>query len=81
MSSIRRRDIDLLYWNVGCREVDYVLRRGEQLAAVEVKSADTDSISGIREFMRKYPRSKPYLIGGQGMPLQTAFAMSVMDML
>ena len=81
MSSIRRQDIDLLYWNVGCREVDYVLRRGEQLAAVEVKSADTDSISGIREFMRKYPRSKPYLIGGQGMPLQTAFAMSVMDML
>ena len=65
----------------GCREVDYVLRRDDQIAAVEVKSADADSISGMREFLRKYPQAKPYLIGGQGMPLEEAFAVSAADLL
>ena len=81
MSSVHRSDIDLLYWNVGNKEVDYVLRRDDEIAAIEVKSADADSISGMREFLRKYPRAKAYLIGGQGMPLETAFAVSAMDML
>ena len=81
MSSVHRRGIDLLYWNVGSKEVDYVLRRDDQIAAIEVKSVDADSISGMREFLRKYPHAKPYLIGGQGMPLETAFAVSAMDML
>ncbi len=81
MASIRRKDVDLLYWNVGCKEVDYVLRKDGQIAAVEVKSADADGISGMREFMRKYPQAKPYLIGGQGMPLETAFTMSAVDLL
>ena len=81
MSSVHRSDIDLLYWNVGSKEVDYVLRRDDEIAAIEVKSADADSISGMREFLRKYPRAKAYLIGGQGMPLEMAFAVSAMDLL
>ena len=81
MSQVHRRDIELLYWNVGSKEVDYVLRRDDQIAAIEVKSADADSISGMREFLRKYPHAKPYMIGGQGMPLETAFAVSAMDLL
>ena len=27
MASTRRSGVELLYWNVGCKEVDYVLRR------------------------------------------------------
>ena len=81
MSLVHRRDIDLLHWNVGSKEVDYVLRRDDQIAAIEVKSADADSISGMREFLRKYPQAKSYLIGGQGMPLETAFAVAATDLL
>ena len=81
MSSVHRRDIELLYWNVGSKEVDYVLRRDDEIAAIEVKSADADSISGMREFIRKYPHAKSYLIGGQGMPLEVAFALSATDLL
>ena len=81
LSSVRRKNIDLLYWNVGCKEVDYVLRRDDAIAAIEVKSSDADSVSGIHEFLRKYPRSKSYLIGGQGMPLETAFATSAADLI
>ena len=81
MSSVHRRDIELLYWNVGSKEVDYVLRRDDEIAAIEVKSADADSISGMREFLRKYPHAKSYLIGGQGMPLEAVFALSATDLL
>ena len=81
MSSVRRKDIDLLYWNVGCKEVDYVLRMDDKIAAIEVKSSDTDSVSGMHEFRRKYPRSKAYLIGGQGMSLEEAFDVSATDLL
>ena len=28
---------------------------------------------GMRGFLRKYPQAKPYLICGQGMPLEEAF--------
>ena len=81
MASTRRRGIDLLYWNVGCKEVDYVLRRESEIAAVEVKSADADSVSGMHEFRRKHPASKTYLIGGQGMPLESFFAVSAADLI
>ena len=80
MSSIRRTDIDMPYWNIGSKEVDYVLRRDGEIVAIEVKSADTDSISGMRDFLRKHPCVKPYLIGGQGMPLETTFTMSAADL-
>jgi predicted AAA+ superfamily ATPase len=81
MASVRRKDIDLMYWNVGCKEVDYVLRRDGEIAAIEVKSADADSVSGMHEFRRKYPQAKAFLIGGQGMSLETAFAVSAADLL
>ena len=81
MASVRRSGIDLLYWNVGCKEVDYVLRGDVEIAAMEVKSADADSVSGIHEFRRKYPNAKTYLIGGQGMSLESFFAISARDLL
>ena len=81
MASVRRSGIALLYWNAGCKEVDYVLRGDGEIAALEVKSADADSVSGMHEFRRKYPRAKTYLVGGQGMSLDSFFAMPVRDLL
>ena len=80
-ASARKNDIELLYWNVGAKEVDYILRKGERLAAIEVKSQQADDISGMKEFKAKYPRARPYLIGGQGMPLEQFFEMSAEDFL
>lgn len=61
--------------------MDYVLRRDDEIAALEVKSADAYSVSGMKEFRRKYPNAKTYLIGGQGMSIESFFAMSAEDML
>ena len=57
------------------------LRRDGEIAAIEVKSADADSVSGMHEFRHKYPQAKTYLIGGQGMSLETAFSVSAEDLL
>ena len=62
-------------------EVDFVLKKGEGLAALEVKSADADSVSGMKEFKAKYTRAKPYLIGGQGMPAEDFCACEAADLL
>jgi len=70
----RRKDIQLRYWNVGNKEVDYILMKGTDLVALEVKSADADNVSGMKEFKAKFPRAKPYLIGGQGMSPERFFA-------
>lgn len=64
--SCHKGNIRLSYWNVGNKEVDFVLRKGDRLAAMEVKSATADSISGMKEFKVKYPRVRSYLVGGQG---------------
>ena len=81
MATARRDGVDLMYWNVGEKEVDYVLRKGERLAAIEVKTSRADDISGMREFKAKYPRAKPYLVGGQGIAPETFFKMSAADFL
>ena len=58
-----------------------MLRRNGELAAIEVKSVDADSISGMHAFIRRYPHAKPYLVGGQGMPIETFFATQAQDLL
>lgn len=69
----RRQGVQLRYWNVGNKEVDFVLRKGDRLAALEVKSENADTVSGMREFKMKYARARPYLIGGQGMTSEQFF--------
>jgi hypothetical protein len=79
--SCRGNDIQLRYWNVGNKEVDFVLSKGDRLVAMEVKTADADSVSGMKEFKTRYARAKPYLIGGQGMPPEMFFSCKVDSLL
>ncbi len=67
--------------DVGSKEVDYVMRKGDRLVAMEVKSADADSVSGMKEFKARYVCAKPYLIGGQGMPPDMFFSCRVENLL
>jgi predicted AAA+ superfamily ATPase len=80
MSSCRRKNIQLRYWNVGNKEVDFVLQKGDRIAALEVKSADADSVSGMKEFKARHPLAKPYLIGGQGMAAERFFTCEVAEL-
>ena len=53
---------DLFWWRNGNLEVDFVLKRGQQITAIEVKSGRV-SKSGISAFCKLYPTAKPMVVG------------------
>ncbi len=60
----------IYYWKGRHSEVDFVLRRGPHLVAVEVKSGRRlRSTRGLREFSRKFPRARNLVVGADGVPL------------
>jgi predicted AAA+ superfamily ATPase len=69
-------DIEVLYWNESDFEVDFVLKRGEDLVAIEVKSASKNALwqRGIKRFSQKFT-SKIWLVGDGGLPLEGFFDM------
>jgi uncharacterized protein len=58
------------YWRDGTNEVDFVLERGERLAAVEVKSNTVlGKNRGMSEFQKNFGDCRQLLIGDGGIPL------------
>jgi predicted AAA+ superfamily ATPase len=59
---------DLCYWASRNREVDFVLRRGEVVVAIEVKSGRrTTSLPGLEAFAKECRVTRQLLVGAQGM--------------
>lgn len=69
---------EIFYWREGNEEVDFVLRKGKILAAVEVKSGrKRESLSGLGKFSDRFGPSKKLPVGKGGMPLEEFFKTSV----
>ena len=63
--------IDVYYWRQGNYELDFVLRKGSRITAVEVKSgAKRTGISGLSEFIKQYGSSRIFTVGGSGLGLR-----------
>ena len=61
----------IYYWNNGQKEVDYVLRAGQSLHALEVKSGHhMGQVSGLSAFVQQFDTAQPLIIGTGGMPMQ-----------
>ena len=75
-------DIRVGYWQENGKEVDFVLSKGDRLAAIEVKSGRTkDGAPGLGVFLKRYPGARSFLVGGDGMPLEEFFSGGVGDLL
>ena len=62
--------IDVFYWRDRGKEVDFVLRRGRKLVAIEVKSGSRrTSLPGLSSFGKAYRSARKLLVGGDGIPL------------
>lgn len=58
------------YWRRGDSEVDFVLRSGARLVAIEVKSGDRlRSTRGMQDFENRYSPLKCLVVGADGVPL------------
>lgn len=78
LNSIRNTQIELFYWREGDREVDFVLRQGESLTAIEVKS-NRDSLkrSGMDLFVHQYKPNRSLLVGAAGISLEQFFTTPI----
>lgn len=62
--------IQVTYWREQSREVDFVLQRGDDLVAIEVKSdGRKETLPGIAAFDKAFKPTAKLLVGGQGIPV------------
>lgn len=57
-----RTGLDLFYWREGKFEVDFVVKKGKRIWAVEVKSGRKKSTIGLNAFVDHFPNAKIALI-------------------
>ncbi len=57
-----RADLPTYYWQEGSLEVDYVVKLGRELIAVEVKSGRSKHAKSLGEIRKKYPKIKTVLV-------------------
>ncbi len=73
---------DVYYWREKNREVDFVLRRGKSLVALEVKSGRIrGQASGLAAFAAIWKPRRSLLVGQDGMPIEIFLARPVEDWL
>jgi hypothetical protein len=71
-------DIELFYWLSRNREVDFVLKRGRFLTAIEVKSGrKKGTLPGIETFSKEFKVSRKLLVGGGGIDIEEFFLTPV----
>ena len=63
-------ETQLHYWRESPHEVDFVLRRGPRLVAIEVKSGSARmDRRGMGEFERRFRPDRSLIVGERGIPL------------
>ena len=73
---------EVLYWASRNREVDFVLRRGPVIVAIEVKSGGRRTyLPGLEAFSKAFAVKRKLLVGGQGIPLDEFLATPADDWL
>lgn len=65
-------EIDVSYWREGNREVDFVLKAGKTVTAIEVKSGrGARAAAGLAAFRGAFGADRSLLVGGDGISLET----------
>lgn len=63
---------ELFYWRERSQEVDFVVRAGKTVTAIEVKSGrPRGSLPGLAAFASVYPKARTLLVGGDGIAIET----------
>jgi len=63
---------ELFYWREGDLEVDFVVRAGRRVTAIEVKSGRRRGrLSGVEAFDSAFRPDRKLLVGGDGIPLES----------
>ncbi|HIJ88537.1 MAG TPA: ATP-binding protein [Desulfuromonadales bacterium] len=80
-NSLTSVEYSVTYWREGDHEVDFVIARGRDIWAIEVKSGRSGKAAGLKRFRDRYPEAKTLLVGAQGIPLEEFFTKSVVRLI
>jgi hypothetical protein len=70
-NAVSAGECELFYWRERNRDVDFVVRAGRKVAAIEVKSGRSrDSHPGLAAFGDTFHAARQLLVGGDGIPVQ-----------
>jgi predicted AAA+ superfamily ATPase len=73
------QQLGVYYWRKGNYEVDFVIQKGKQLLAVEVKSGQRkDHLDGLKLFLKENKNVKPLVVGLGGVDLKSFMETSVL---
>ena len=73
-------DCEACYWRERNREVDFVVRAGDSLVAIEVKSGRAaDTLAGMAAFSKAFRPARKLLVGGDGIDIETFLLKPVED--
>ena len=82
LNASRGEQIEVFYWREADKEVNFVLRRGSSITAIEVKSQpEPFRRSGMDSFVSSFKPSHVFLVGGDGLPLEKFFRTPITDLL
>jgi predicted AAA+ superfamily ATPase len=71
LNSAAGTKVEVYYWREANREVDFVLRAGKRVVAVEVKSGrKRETPHGLEAFSKAFRPHRALLVGGQGIPVE-----------
>ena len=63
--------VEISYWRDRGKEVDFILRSGKSVVALEVKSSRRkESLPGLAAFGKLYPAARKLTVGDQGIPVE-----------
>ena len=75
-----KHNIEVYYWRKGNREVDFIIAKGSDLVAIEVKSGKKRiAIPGLQLFTKKYKTKRSILIGASGINIQDFFETPILE--
>lgn len=74
-SGLKHR-FNVYYWNQGGFEVDYVIEKGDDIIAIEVKSGKDSANKGLAIFDAEFHPRGIYLVGTDGIPLEQFLSMN-----
>ena len=71
LNSAAGTGVELFYWRERGREVDFILRSGKTVVAIEVKSGShKEGLPGMDAFDKAFQPQRKLLAGGDGIPLE-----------
>lgn len=73
--------VEVFYWREHNHEVDFILRQGENITAIEVKSGlKREALPGIEAFNRAWPKARLLCVGAQGLSLEEFLTFPVKEL-